>query len=99
MSKPTTTTTAPVTARKVCLCGCDLQVAPKASWLPGHDARAAGVAARAALAGDASLISALPSEKLQAKATTLAAKWTAEATAKAERKAEREAAKQAKVSA
>lgn len=78
-----------------CLCGCGLGVAPRRSWLPGHDARAAGVAARALQAGDATRRDALPTPALQAKATALAERWTATATAKAERAAERAAAKEA----
>lgn len=79
-----------------CFCGCGEQVAPKRLFRPGHDARAAGVAARAEVAGDPTLRAALPTEALQAKAEALAAKWTAEAEAKAARKAKREAEAAAK---
>lgn len=73
-----------------CRCGCGLRTAPKRMWLPGHDARAAGVAARLAFEqGDLTGIKALPSENLQRKATDLANRWTAAAEEKAARKAER----------
>lgn len=91
---PATTTPAAAAPGK-CLCGCGLGVAPRRSWLPGHDARAAGVAARALQAGDATRRDALPTPALQAKATALAERWTATAAAKAERAAERAAAKEA----
>jgi len=92
-----TPATAPAAAQ--CLCGCGLRVAPRRSWLPGHDARAAGVAARAALTGDTAAIQALPSEALRTKAANLAARWEAAAKDKADRAAERAAAREAKLAA
>ena len=87
------TTTSTKKAPQACACGCKLTVSPGRTWLPGHDARAAGVAARASLAGDDTLIDALPGEKLQAKAQALAIKWREAAEAKLARKLERDMAK------
>lgn len=95
-STDTTSTTPAAKVAVKCACGCDMTVSPGRTWLPGHDARAAGVAALAALAGDPTLIAKLPGEALQIKATALAAKWTATAEAKVARAAERAAAKVAK---
>lgn len=89
MSKPKNTQT----DVNLCACGCGLQVAPKRLWVPGHDARAAGNAARLAQAGDRSALDALPTERLRAKAQNLADRWTAQAEAKATRQAERAALK------
>lgn len=80
-----------------CACGCGDTIAKGKVWLPGHDARAKGRAARAAVAGDGGkAIAALPSPALRSAAEGLAAKWTAEATAKATRAAERAARAAAK---
>lgn len=72
-------------APQTCRCGCGQQVAARRLYRPGHDARHAGAAARAARAGDPTAIPTLPTPALQAKATALAAKWQAEAEAKAAR--------------
>lgn len=59
-----------------CLCGCGENVAGKASYRPGHDARHAGQIARAMLAASkktdrTKALDALPSPALQAKATKI----------------------------
>lgn len=75
--------TAPAPA--TCRCGCGAQVASRRLYRPGHDARHAGVAARAALAGDPTAVAALPTPALQAKAQGLADRWRAAAQEKAAR--------------
>ena len=91
--------TAPAPAPQTCRCGCGEQVAIKRLFRPGHDARAAGVAARALRAGDPTLRDLLPSQPLQAKATALAAKWQQAAEDKATRAAARAADAAAKAAA
>lgn len=85
-------------APQTCRCGCNQQVAARRLYRPGHDARHAGVAARAG----ADAIAQLPTPALQAKATALAARWQAaaeEKAAKATARAEAAAAKAAEATA
>lgn len=91
MSKTTDNT--PAANLDTCKCGCGLRVMPRRSWVPGHDARAAGEAARALQGGDKTKRDALPTQALRDKATALADRWTQAAADKAALKAEREALK------
>lgn len=67
-----------------CTCGCGEQIGPKATYRPGHDARHAGAVARAIAADpkqEKTLLLALPSPALRAKAQRAAARATAKAEA------------------
>ena len=83
-----------------CYCGCGENVPSKSFYRPGHDARHAGVIGREIAANYTTpgfdrrdLLSALPSEKLVAKAEGIAEKAIEKIEAKAEREAAREKAK------
>lgn len=67
-----------------CLCGCGENVPPKSNYRPGHDARHAGVIARAvAETGDTGLYGDLGSDLLREKSTAMAARIVAKAGKKA----------------
>lgn len=79
-----------------CRCGCEANVPPKSWYKPGHDARHAGIVGRAIAAQVATpgfdrrtLLDALPSDSLKAKAEGIAETAIKKAEAKAARKAER----------
>lgn len=79
-----------------CGCGCDANIAGKAMYKPGHDARHAGEVARQIVAarpqGRAALdalLAVLPTDALQRKAEGLADLWIAKADAKQKREDER----------
>lgn len=67
-----------------CTCGCGEQIGPRATYRPGHDARHAGAVARAIAADPKqakTLLLALPSPALRAKAQRAADRLTAKADA------------------
>lgn len=73
--------------KTACHCGCGEQIGPKATYRPGHDARHAGMVARAIAAEpkqEKTLLLALPSPALRTKAQRAAARATAKAAEKAE---------------
>lgn len=73
--------------KTACHCGCGEQIGPKATYRPGHDARHAGMVARDIAADpkqEKTLLLALPSPALRAKAQRAAARATAKAAEKAE---------------
>lgn len=75
MSTKTTT----VTTVRACNCGCGTPTRKTGSlYVPGHDARHAGLVARAIVSGDkAARIDVLPSTALRAKAANMVSRMTA----------------------
>lgn len=86
--KVTTETVKTKAERPACLCGCG-DTTSGGSYRPGHDARHAGQVGRAiAAGGDAdTLVKALPTDALRAKAVAFAARQAAQPEGKAERAA------------
>lgn len=82
MARTSTPAAAPAPVAGACGCG-EATRRPTALWVAGHDARAAGDAARAAAAGDLTRIGALPTPALRAKAEAHAARLTQAAKVKA----------------
>lgn len=75
-----------LTGGHFCKCDCGEIITTKASYRPGHDARHAGIVARAIAENPKqakTLLAALPSAALQAKATRAAERRTAKAEAEA----------------
>ena len=74
--------TAKTTTAPTCTCGCGEQISPTAAYRPGHDARHAGFVARAIAADPKeakTLLLALPSPALRAKAQRAADRLAAKA--------------------
>lgn len=84
MNTKATATQIPAT---LCACRCGEPVGAKAMYRPGHDARHAGLVARAIVEDPKrakALLATLPSPSLQAKAQRAADRLTAKVTEKAE---------------
>lgn len=96
-AKTTAPKTAPAPVVTKCRCGCGLQtIRTDAMYLPGHDARHAGIVGRAIIANPTQakdLIAALPTDRLRIKAEAMVAKAAEREAERARRQAAREAAK------